>query len=145
MNGIVVGYDGSANSQYAIEWALRQAAATDAPVTVLAVNEVAVNPYTGDPSVIPEDDVELAHARRAAQEAAAKAQADIGAPQPPAVTVTAMNGIAARELIEAARTASLLVLGSAGQRDFPALRLSEISMKATHYAACPVVIVPPAS
>jgi nucleotide-binding universal stress UspA family protein len=43
------------------------------------------------------------------------------------------------------RTASLLVLGTAGQRDFPALRLSEISMKVAHYAACPVVTVPPAS
>jgi nucleotide-binding universal stress UspA family protein len=145
MNGIVVGYDGSANAQYAVEWALRHAAKVDAPLTVLSVNEVAVSPFTGDPSVIPEDDVMLGYARRAAQDAVAKAQAQVGSAEPPSVTVAATNGIAARELIEAARTADLLVLGSAGQLGFPALRMSGISMKVAHYAACPVVIIPPAS
>ena len=59
-------------------------------------------------------------------------------------TVTALSGFAGQELVDASRGADLLVIGSRGQRGFPALRVSEIATKVAHYADCPVVIVPPA-
>jgi hypothetical protein len=40
------------------------------------------------------------------------------------VTLTAMNGFAAQELINASRYADMLVVGSHGQLGFPALRLA---------------------
>ena len=42
MSGITVGIDGSAHSSRALEWALNQAAARHAPVTVLTVRPVAL-------------------------------------------------------------------------------------------------------
>jgi nucleotide-binding universal stress UspA family protein len=48
---IVVGYDGSVNAMYALEWAMQHAALQRATLTVLAVNEVAASPWTGNPAV----------------------------------------------------------------------------------------------
>ena len=40
MPGIVVGVDGSPNSERALDWAMKQAVAVRAPLTVIAVHEV---------------------------------------------------------------------------------------------------------
>jgi nucleotide-binding universal stress UspA family protein len=142
MPGIVVGYDGSENAEYAVRWAVQHAVAENMPLTVLAVNEVAVNPYTGQPSVIAEDAIELDKARQAAEHVVAKIGHNLS--KLPTVTVNAVTGLAGEELITASKHADMLVIGSRGSRDFPALRVSEMAIKVTHYASCPVVIVPPA-
>jgi nucleotide-binding universal stress UspA family protein len=49
------------------------------------------------------------------------------------------------KLINASCDADLLVVGSRGQRGFPALRLDATSTKIANYASCPIVIMPPAS
>ena len=145
MSSVVVGFDGSANSAYALGWAMRQAIREHAGLTVLAVNEVAASPYNGSPSIMPQDAVMLEQARKAAEDAAAKAAAELGETGTPPVTVVAKNGFAAQELIAAARNADLLVLGSRGNLAFPALRLGTISTKVAQYVNCPVVFVPPVS
>jgi nucleotide-binding universal stress UspA family protein len=142
MPGIVVGYDGSENAEYAVRWAMQHAAIEHVPVTVLTVNEVAVNPYTGQPSAIPEDAIELEKARQAAEQVVAKVSHQLK--KLPTMTVNAVTGLAGEELITASKHADMLVIGSRGRRDFPALRVSEMATKVTHYASCPVVIVPPA-
>src|SRR5206468_2273726 len=88
----VVGFDGSENAAYALDWAMRHAAAEHAPVTVLTVDEVAVNPYNGDPALMPADASVLEHARHAAQEAAAKAASQFPEASRPAVNVIAETG-----------------------------------------------------
>lgn len=145
MPEIVVGYDGSANAAYALGWAMRQAALQRATLTVLAVNEVAASAWTGDPAVMPQDAVMLQQARQAAEDAVTKAASELGEGERPSVTVTAKNGFAAQELVEASLDADLLVVGSRGQLGFPALRLGATSTKIAHYASCPIVIMPPAS
>jgi nucleotide-binding universal stress UspA family protein len=55
MPGITVGVDGSDNSYQALEWAMKEAGLRGEPVNVLAVNEVASNPWTGHPEVMAED------------------------------------------------------------------------------------------
>ena len=143
MPSIVVGYDGSANSAYALGWAMRQAALQHGTLTVLAVNEVAASPWTGNPAVMSQDTVMLQQARQAAEDAVSKAASGLGETERPVVTVTAMNGFAAQELINASQDADLLVVGSRGQLGFPALRLGATSTKIAHYAKCPLVIMPP--
>jgi nucleotide-binding universal stress UspA family protein len=142
MPGIVVGYDGSENAEYALRWAMGRAATEHLPLIVLTINEVALNPYTGRPSIIPEDAIMLEKARHAAEDAVARASHEMS--KLPTVTVNAVTGLAGQELIDASRDAGMLVIGSLGRRDFPALRVSEVAMKVAHYSACPVVIVPPA-
>jgi len=54
MPGIVVGVDGSADSQSALEWAMTHAVLEHAPITVLAVHQVAATAWTGDPIIYPQ-------------------------------------------------------------------------------------------
>jgi len=147
MPGIVVGVDGSANARYALEWAVSEAAVKNAPLTVLTVNEVAASFWTGQPITVPADQVLLETARKEATELTDKALADLGESRPSSVTVKAVNGFAADELIEASQNADLLVVGARGGAHFHGGMASHspigsISNKVLHRAQCPVVVVP---
>lgn len=147
MPGIVVGVDGSANARYALEWAVSEAAVKNAPLTVLTVNEVAASFWSGQPITVPADQVLLETARKEATELTDKALADLGESRPASVTVKAVNGFAAGELIDASREADLLVVGARGGAHFHGGMASHspigsISNKVLHRAECPVVVVP---
>jgi nucleotide-binding universal stress UspA family protein len=142
MAGITVGVDGSHDAHRALEWAMKEAAIRDVPLTVVTVHEVAVSGWTGQPIILPMDQPEVDKARQAAEEAVAKAAAQLGESQPAAVTVRAVNGLAAPELIDASRDADLLVVGSRGGGGFARLMLGSVSDKVARHAHCPVVVVP---
>jgi nucleotide-binding universal stress UspA family protein len=142
MAGITVGIDGSHDAHRALEWAMREAAVRHVPLTVVTVHEVAVSGWTGQPIILPVDQPDLEKARQAAEETVAKAAVQLGEFQPASVTVRAVNGSPAQELIEASRDADLLVVGSRGGGGFARLMLGSISQKVVHHAHCPVVVVP---
>ena len=142
MPGITVGIDGSDGAHRALEWAMKQAAAHHAPLTVVAVHEVPASGWTGNPVILPPDEPAVEKARHAAEELVAKAAAQLGGSQPLSVTVRAVNGFPAQELIEASRDADLLVVGSRGGGGFARLMLGSVSDQVMHHAYCPVVIVP---
>src|SRR5512140_3128451 len=98
---ITVGIDGSDGAHRALEWAMKQAAAHHAPLTVVAVHEVPASGWTGNPVILPPDEPAVEKARHAAEELVAKAAAQLGGSQPLSVTVRAVNGFPAQELIEA--------------------------------------------
>ena len=141
MSGIVVGIDGSGNSQHALDWAVKEAAVRHAPLTVLAVHQVAANQWTGNPLVYPEDAPEQEKARQAAEEAVNKAVSEAGDAKPASVTVRAVSGLAARELIDASRDADLVVVASRGAGGFASLLLGSVSSQVVQHAASPVVVV----
>jgi nucleotide-binding universal stress UspA family protein len=58
------------------------------------------------------------------------------------VTLHAVNGFAAEELINASRDADLLVVGSRGAGGFTRLMMGSISDQVVHHAHCPIVVVP---
>lgn len=142
MAGIIVGVDGSQNSQRALEWAAKEAALRHAPLTVVAVHQVAASQWTGTPITFPEDAAAEEQARLASVDAAAKATSKLGDAQPASVTVRAVSGTAAQELINASRGADLLVVGARGGGAFVSLLLGSVSSKVVHHASCPVVVVP---
>ena len=142
MPGITVGIDGSHDAHVALEWAMQEAAARHVPLTVVTVHDVPVSGWTGGPIILPADEPALERARQAVGDAVAKAAAALGESKPPAVTVRAVNGFPAQELIEASRDADLLVVGSRGGGGFARLLLGSISDKVMHHAYCPVVVVP---
>ncbi len=142
MPGITVGVDGSHHAQPALDWAVKEAGIRHAPLTVLTVHQVAANHWTGNPVVLPEDEAARETAQQAAEAAAAKATEGLGEAQPASVTVRAVSGIAAQELINASRDADLVVVGSRGGGGFGELVLGSVSTQVVHHAKCPVVIVP---
>jgi len=142
MAGITVGIDGSDGARRALGWAMKEAAAHHAPLTVVTVHEVAASGWTGNPVILSPDEAAVEKARLAAEESVAKAAAQLGESQPPSVTVRAVNGFAARELIEASREADLLVVGSRGSGGFARLMVGSVSDQVVHHAYCPVVVVP---
>ena len=142
MSGITVGIDGSAHSSRALEWALNEAAVRHAAVTVLTVYPVAMTAWTGTAIILPQDPADFQESRLAAEEMTAKALSQLGDAQPSSVTVRAISGFPAPELIEASRTADLIVVGSRGGGGFGKLLVGSVSNQVAHHAHCPVVVVP---
>jgi|SRR5215470_2627022 len=145
MAGIVVGVDGSANARRALEWAAKEAAIKRAPLTVLTVHEVARSFWTGVPITYPEDEALLDKTRAATRELTDKAISQLGDSAPESVTVDAINGFAAKELINASHSADLVVVGARGGAHADGLAyqpFGSVSNKLVHHAACPVVVVP---
>lgn len=142
MAGIIVGVDGSHGAHRALDWAMKEAAAQHARLTVVSVYEVPVNGWTGNPIILGADVPELEKTRQAAEEMVAKAATQLGESRPASVTVRAVNGFAAEELIQASRDADLLVVGSRGAGGFTRLMMGSVSSQAVHHSQCPVVVVP---
>ena len=142
MPGITVGVDGSDNAHPALEWAMREAGAHHATLAVVTVHTVAANHWTGHPMVLPEDAPAVQAVRQAAEDAVAKVAGQLGDAQPASVSVRAVNGFPAEELIKASQDSDLLVVGARGGGGFSKLAMGSVSNQVVHHAACPVVVVP---
>ncbi len=146
MPGIVVGVDGSANARSALAWAVGEAAARRAPLTVLTVHEISHSFLTGRPIVLAADEDQLIAAQAAAKELVDKAISGLGEAKPASVIVQAVNGSAASELIAAAAEADLIVLGARGGAQGGGMGghgpIGSVSNKVLHQSKCPVVVVP---
>jgi nucleotide-binding universal stress UspA family protein len=142
MPGITVGLDGSAHSIRALEWAINEAAIRRGPLTVLTVHSVPMSGWTGDPVTLPGDADDVNRAYRAAEEMTQKVISQLGDAQPQSVTVRAVAGYPAEELIEASREADMLVVGSRGVGGFARLLVGSVSNHVMHHAHCPIVVVP---
>jgi nucleotide-binding universal stress UspA family protein len=141
MPGIVVGIDSSSHSLAALEWAMREAAVHDAPLTVVTVEVVAASGWGG--SQVYAADYELRDkAQKAAEEAVAAATQKLGDGAPKSVTVKAVLGQPAEQMLEAAQDADHLILGRRGSGGFNRLILGSVSSQVAHHATCPVTIVP---
>jgi nucleotide-binding universal stress UspA family protein len=142
MPGIIVGIDSSAHSRQALEWAVNEAAVRHAPLTVLTVNQAAAGYWTS-PVAYPEDLQRTKQVREAAQVETDSVleKADEGS-RPPSVTVRAVTGLPAEELIGASADADMIVVGCRGAGGFKRLLMGSVSSQVTHHAHCPVVVIP---
>jgi nucleotide-binding universal stress UspA family protein len=141
MPGILVGIDGSDNARKALEWAVREAGVRGTSLTVLAVHQVARNHWTGDPETYPTDAPETEMVRQAAEDAVQKAVSQVGEPAPTSVTVRAVTGVAAHELVAASADADLVVVGSRGGGGFARMVLGSVSSQVATHAQSPVVVI----
>jgi nucleotide-binding universal stress UspA family protein len=143
MSGIIVGIDGSGHSRRALEWAISEAATRQVPLTVLTVYRALVG-YLGEPVQYVGDAELTEQARKEAQKETDDVLDEFAGSRPPSVTVRAVTGIPAGELLTAAEDADLLVVGARGAGGFKRLLLGSVSTHVTHHAHCPVVVVPAA-
>jgi nucleotide-binding universal stress UspA family protein len=152
---IVVGVDGSAGSDAALRWALGEARVRGSalrvvhvyqppqvprPDTALAFGGMAV------PAVVTEDAERLrrkveGEARRLIEGAVQRAEADTG--DGVVIERVAIGGSPAPALIEAARGAELLVVGSRAHGGLVSMLLGSVTDECAHHPPCPVVIMPP--
>ena len=95
----------------------------------------------GEAFVVPVADFENG-ARRIVDDAVALALDESPRPVTAEVTTAVMRGHAGLCLVDAARDASLLVVGSRGHGGFVGLLLGSISQTCVTHAPCPVVVVP---
>jgi nucleotide-binding universal stress UspA family protein len=133
---IVVGVDGSKASKDALRWALRQAELTGA--TLRAVTSWHLPNFYGA-GMIPfpaEYDPET-DARKMLSDVLSEVAGDGAA----AVETLVVEGPPALELLEAAKGAGLLVVGSRGHGAFAGMLLGSVSEHCVSYAQCPVVVV----
>ncbi|MFZ0757911.1 MAG: universal stress protein, partial [Trebonia sp.] len=121
MPGIIVGIDGSSHSRRALDWAINEAAIRHAPLTVLTVQQVMRSFWAG-PMIYPEDAELAEHARKIAQEETDGALGKLAEDaRPPAVTVLAVPGLPAETILDVAKDADMIVVGSRGAGGFKKL------------------------
>jgi len=140
MQKIVVGVDGSESSKAALRWAVEDARARGAEVVALHAYEVPVPAPDAAPSPPLDLPALVAEVHEGAErfvtemveEAAGKVVTVDVAPM-------AVEGEPAQALLDAARDADLLVVGSHGG-GVSDLLLGSVSLECVQHAACPVVI-----
>lgn len=142
MPGIVVGMDGSAHSQRALEWAMKEAAIRQVPLTAMTVHQM-IKGYSGNLFEYPHDPNLAEKARQLIQADVDRARDRLGAAQPETVNVRAISGSVVEELVNAGRDADMLVVGSRGAGGFTRMLLGSVSSLVIQHATCPVVIIPP--
>jgi nucleotide-binding universal stress UspA family protein len=145
MPGIFVGVDGSEHSLSALDWALNEADLRKTPLTVITVSPIVsgiYGPGYAPADYYPAEEEGRAQAENATQELVNQAVARRGAPPDAPVSVRALTGTPADELVNASEDADLLVVGARGAGGFARLVLGSVSTQVTHHALCPVVIVP---
>jgi nucleotide-binding universal stress UspA family protein len=140
MSRIVVGIDDSPGSRAALRWALGYAEATGGEIdAVLAYDSGLAWVDVG--SDYQSSWVE--HAARTAREQLDHVLDDV-APEPRSVTITAevVESPPSEALVDLAKDADLLVVGTRGRGGFAGLLLGSVSQRCVERAPCPVVVVP---
>ncbi|HET8559353.1 MAG TPA: universal stress protein [Marmoricola sp.] len=133
---IVVGIDGSESSKQALRWAVRQAELTGATLRAVEVWRLP-NTYGMAPDY-PDVDFE-GDVRRELDgilDEVVKEHPEL------VVTPVVAEGHPAWVLVEQAKDADLLVVGSHGRGAFTGMLLGSVSQHCVQQAGCPVVVVP---
>ena len=139
MQRIVVGGDGSEASQAGLRWAVEEATPRHAAVEAVMAwhpSYVGATPF----APIPIDTGDIEAATKAELDRLVDALEADGLPAP--VERVVVRGSAAGSLVEQAKGADLLVVGTRGHGGFAGLLLGSVSQQVAHHAPCPVVIVP---
>jgi len=136
--GVVVGYDGSPSAAPALVWAAAEAQRRGAPLTVLhAVDGFGAS--AGMLAAAPELATGAADlARRVALDGVARARATARGVQ---TLPRTRLGDAATALVEASRSADLVVVGNRGRGALAGAVMGSVAFTVSAHAHCPVVVV----
>ena len=132
---IVVGVDGSANSERALRWAARIAADFGARLEAVTAWDFPASYGFGS---VPQDWDPAGDMRKVLDETV---RAVFGDPPPAGFQRQVREGNAAMVLIEASQDATMLVVGSRGHGGFTGLLLGSVSANVAEHAPCPVLVI----
>jgi nucleotide-binding universal stress UspA family protein len=136
---VVVGVDGSPESQRALRWAAAEAGRRRAALNVV---HAWMTPYPLNP---PDYFTDPAPFRTRGAEMLEHAVASLALPEPAPTEVrpVLVQEYPSKALLHAAEGAALLVVGSRGRGGFSGLLLGSVSHNCVQRARCPVVVIPP--
>jgi nucleotide-binding universal stress UspA family protein len=137
---IVVGVDGSPGAELALRFAAREAKLRGASLRAVIAWHMPSLAYGSALAPVGVDPGEFEEAARETLERAVSAAA--GELEGVAVEQVVALGQAAEVLVEQAREADLLVVGTRGHGGFTGLLLGSVGLQCAHHAPCPTVIVP---
>ena len=139
---VVVGYDGSPTAEAVLTAAIDQAQARDCGLVVIRAFRPATPAWpAGTPSP---RTFNAATARAALTTELQTAVAPVAEKYPTVpVDVRVAGADAAQLLVEASRTARLVVVGSRGHGGFAGMLLGSVGLHLLHHAQCPVLIARP--
>lgn len=140
MDKIVVGVDGSSGSRIALRWAHAEAELRGARLEVVAAWQYPVTTSLPAFGAMPAPEDLSVQSRDSL--VALLAEEGITASGPVAVSTLVAEGSASQVLIDAAKDAALLVVGSRGHGGFSGLLIGSVSQQCVTHAPCPVVVVP---
>ncbi len=132
---VVVGVDGSPQSAQALRWAANLAERMGAVIEAVAAWQTpasfgwSVFPYDWDPAA------DMGKVLTGAVDEV------FGPQRPDGMVLTVVEGNAAAVLVEASKSATLLIVGSRGHGGFAGLMLGSVSATVAEHAACPVLVV----
>lgn len=137
MQTIIVGVDGSAGGDAALEFAAEEARMRNAKLRVVSVWELA-------PTLIDPPGGDFIKGLRAPADAAVRAAWEYLEASWPDLdrTVEAWEGVPERVLVSLAESADLLVVGDHGHGHLSSFVLGSVSHHVIQHARCPVVVVP---
>ena len=139
LDRVVVGIDGSGPADAALAWAVAETRARHGQLEIVngwQLPNAAGYPYVG----VGFDPVPF---ERSAQRLLDEARTSSGAGElEPAPVLVDSNHSAADALLEQAKDADLLVVGSRGVGGFAGLLLGSVSRTVLHRANCPVAVIP---
>lgn len=142
--GILVGVDGSAASKAAVDWAARDAAMRNVPLTLVHVVVPVMPTAAASPAFAYPVDFFRWQEERAvevldeARLAVAKSPHDAS---PPAVHTVVLHGGAVVTLVDLSKDADMIVVGSRGLGAFSRALLGSVSTGLVHHAHCPVAVI----
>jgi nucleotide-binding universal stress UspA family protein len=140
-SNIVVGVDGSAGAEVALRFAVEEATLRCLPLRLVCAWEAGAAAYMGE-VFAPTADVFVDAEQHADQ--VLRAAVELAGALGVQVEALAVEGHPATMLIEQARDAALLVVGTRGHGTAASLLLGSVSQRLAHRAGCPLVIVPAA-
>jgi len=137
---IVVGVDGSETSQHALRWALQEGRLRQAAVQVVHAWQY---PYLGGYPMtgVTFDPARFEEGGRQVLDSVLEAADTSDLPAP--LERVLVCGSGATAILDTAKGADLVVVGSRGLGGLAGLLLGSVSHQVTHHAAFPVVVVPP--
>jgi nucleotide-binding universal stress UspA family protein len=141
MSAIVVGVDGSPAARAALTHALEEGRLRDLPLRIVAAWEVPGIEYAGAAFAAATPDL-TSEAEHAAEAALAEALSQIGTDHGVTVETVAIHGHPAQVLLEQARDATLLVVGTRGRNTIASIVLGSVSQALAHHCPTPLMIVP---
>jgi nucleotide-binding universal stress UspA family protein len=142
--GILVGVDGSASSMAAVDWAARDAAMRNVPLTLMHVVAPVVPAVAPWPKIpIPQDYFERQDdkARRILEDARSAVAESTAGHGPPFVYSVVVHGPTVSTLVNESKAADMMVVGSRAEGAFSRVPFGKVSNALVVHARCPVAVV----